>query len=71
LDECAFVPSLEVSVRENAKMTKGSTDKKQDSHPKAPKQAAERRRLQDELEDDEALEALKVLHADREAKATS
>jgi hypothetical protein len=52
-------------------MAKGSTDQKQDSHPEAPKQASERRRLQDKLEDDEALEALRVLHTQRKTKATS
>lgn len=41
------------------------------SHPVSPeneKQAAERRRLKDALEDDEVYEALAALHAETQAK---
>jgi len=58
-------------------MTKGSAGQQGFVHarPAAPadnKQAAqERHRLQDKLEDDEVFEALKVLHAEREAKTNT
>lgn len=58
-------------------MTKDSETKPQDlarPHPAASmdeKQAAERRRLEDALEDDEVLETLKSLRAPRERKATT
>jgi hypothetical protein len=58
-------------------MTKGSVDRQPNaigSHPVSPenqKQAAERRWLEDALEDDEVYQALVSLHAEQQAKNKS
>ncbi len=59
---------------EECKMTKNSAARQANgsgAHPVSPEnemRAAERRRFEDALEDDEVYEALMSLHAEREAK---
>jgi len=64
--------TLIVSINSGeSKMVKGSADRQPNAIPVSPekeKQAAERRWLEDALEDDEVYEALVSLRAERQAK---